>query len=309
MQERIARKIVFEIIDEIFKSPHPKSKLKNKEKDKNRKDQRKKISPIFKSNRAIKDDWRVKRLCINLVDDSKSCASNSYPASKSARPRFKKDASPITSVWPSLNGEDHFSSYQDNIHSELDYNNYDENYYDNYEEEYEQYEEENKEQSMFNFDDNYQRNPRYSCKSVQNTMWNNSPFKPKGKGRSRIYSKSKPFQPNYAKEESQSNFSNTNYDQSPWQGDQDLSSALNFNNLLENGCFQLLNEKLNAFATGRFERPSKNPRYFYGAPNNPLSENKSQSVSSSIPHSENGYLAFGGIENSESSDCKLSKNS
>jgi len=77
--------------------------------------------------------------------------------------------------------------------------------------------------------------------------------------------------------------------------------------MMENSCFQLLNEKLAAFATGRFEPPNPTPRYYYGAPNPLLSETKSKSEDSGVHHSDNGYMGYQGLfDNSESSDSKSS---
>lgn len=118
--------------------------------------------------------------------------------------------------------------------------------------------------------------------------------------------KVKPFQPKFTSEKDfKVDPFNLNFDDQYWQENPEMGQELNFENLMENGCFQLLNEKLTAFATGRFEPPTPTPQYYYDAPNPLLTETKSKSKPSGVYHSDNGYMGCQGpFENSESSDSK-----
>jgi len=143
---------------------------------------------------------------------------------------------------------------------------------------------------------------------MQNTLWNNSPLKEPEKKRLKIYSKSKPFKPTYAtKNKYYQNSVYNKYEKSHLQANHDNNSSINFNNLLENGCFQLLNEKLAAYATGRFQVPHKNTNYYYNNQNPFWTETKSQSTPSGAQFSDNGYMEYDGTYgNSERSESKNS---
>jgi len=216
-----------------LKSPNTSrnQKFNNTNKKKNRRGQRKTKSPnLPKPKNKYRNIGTVQRKSIYLNDDSESSNSNSESVVSSHKPVPKnKTLSKISSS-----------------------NKFIKNGF----EEYEKPIEENKDQGGFDFEMNSERNPRYSCKSVQNTGWNNSPFQKMGKNSKRNFMKVKPFQPKFTSEKDfKVDPFNLNFNDQSWMENPEMGQDLNFENLMESGCFQLLNEKLTAFATGRFEPP------------------------------------------------------
>lgn len=120
---------------------------------------------------------------------------------------------------------------------------------------YGQYYEESKNKNMFD-PDNYPKNPRFSCKSVQNSNFKTSPIKESTKTEQRFSSYAQAYVPSYANGSpvKQQESANIRYDQPSWQ-QPEIKENSAYANLFENSCFQLLNEKLTAFTTGRFKRP------------------------------------------------------
>mmetsp|Transcript_17072 Transcript_17072/g.16766 ORF Transcript_17072/g.16766 Transcript_17072/m.16766 type:complete len:477 (-) Transcript_17072:43-1473(-) len=107
------------------------------------------------------------------------------------------------------------------------------------------------------------------------------------KNRTRINSNVKPFWPDFSKR-AKNRFSQRKHEDEYWQPNQDFPSDLNFGNLLESGCFQLLNEKLQAFASGRFQRPQQLPRDYNNNHFMDITMTKSKTGPSGAAFSENG---------------------
>ncbi|CAI2379791.1 unnamed protein product [Moneuplotes crassus] len=264
---KIAKRIVFELKEgsNSDSNNQPQEGDKNNKPLSNRKDQRKIKSPNYQNRK--KNMAHVMKKSITLWDETQSDTSNAQSAQD---PKIK--ASKIIENSSMTN----FKILNDDTQSEV-----------RCIETAETPREEIKEKRLFNFDSYSERGPRYSCKSLQNTDCKNSPVKKPVKNRTRINSNVKPFCSNYSKHQ-KNRYSHGYFDNNYWQGHQDPPSDINFGNLMQNGCFQLLNEKLQAFASGRFERPQQSPRYF----NDHFRANtvtKSKTVVSGAAFSESGF--------------------
>jgi hypothetical protein len=121
--------------------------------------------------------------------------------------------------------------------------------------------EEFKNQNLFD-DDSDPRNPHLSCKSMKNFERENLPTKEPTKTEQRFSTYAKEYTPSYMND-SPINRETTDikYDQQSWQ-EQEVKENSAYKNLFENSCFQLLNEKLTAFTTGRFKRPQYRVSYY-----------------------------------------------
>jgi hypothetical protein len=121
--------------------------------------------------------------------------------------------------------------------------------------------EEFKNQNLFD-DDIDPRNPQLSCRSMKNFKRENLPTKEPSKTEQRFSTYAKEYTPSYMND-SPINRETTDikYDQQSWQ-QQEMKENSAYKNLFENSCFQLLNEKLTAFTTGRFKRPQYRVSYY-----------------------------------------------
>jgi hypothetical protein len=121
--------------------------------------------------------------------------------------------------------------------------------------------EEFKNRNLFD-DDSDPRNPHLSCKSMKNFERENLPTKEPTKTEQRFSTYAKEYTPSYMND-SPINRETTDikYDQQSWQ-EQEVKENSAYKNLFENSCFQLLNEKLTAFTTGRFKRPQYRVSYY-----------------------------------------------
>lgn len=219
-RNKIAKRIVFE----LGNPSKPKvgtsdvmNRNKNRKNQKNRKDQRKYTSPnIFKQPlpKKKRNMAHVEKRSIALFDDTQSSHSNANSVQDSYLQSMKSIPNSPTANLQAFNSE----YYSEQGLSEASQTP----------------REEQKEKRLFDFDNYSEKGPRYSCKSVQNTGCNNSPFKKTDKNRKRINSKVKPFHPNPAKQR-RNNYSEGNFDDGLWQPSQDIAGALNFDNLMENG--------------------------------------------------------------------------
>lgn len=99
---------------------------------------------------------------------------------------------------------------------------------------YGQSNEESKNKNMFNRD-NLSKNPRFSCKSVQNSDFKTSPIKESTKTEQRFSSYAKAYVPSYANDSprKQPETTNIRYDQPSWQ-QPDIKEDSAYANLFEN---------------------------------------------------------------------------
>jgi hypothetical protein len=121
--------------------------------------------------------------------------------------------------------------------------------------------EESKDQNLFDIDSG-PRNPHLSCKSMKNIKRENIPTKEPTKTEQRFSTYAKEYTPSYMNDSPINREApDIKYDQQSWQ-QQEVKEDSAYKNLFENSCFQLLNEKLTAFTTGRFKRPQYRVSYY-----------------------------------------------
>ena len=100
---------------------------------------------------------------------------------------------------------------------------------------------------------NSEKDIRLSSKSLQNTQCNSSPLKETLKLRHSFANQSKVFKPTYVQDSGDFNREAAYNPNMQWQ--QMFTPEMAFNNILGMNCFQILNEKLNSFVGGKFQRP------------------------------------------------------
>lgn len=96
---------------------------------------------------------------------------------------------------------------------------------------------------------------------MQNTHCENSPIKEEIKLKQRFSNKSKEFTPTYLRNIPAGQPKDPQQLSMNWQ--QMFGADTNINNMLEMSCFQLLNEKLAAYTSGRFQKHSYNVSLSY----------------------------------------------